>query len=167
MPLPTLSKQAALLICCPWIHFTPGTSILPSQLIRLSSHVTAPRNLSWPLQPGIMFSTSCSQFLCRSFISVFSPPCWQLLWSETVSFHCWILSAKHMIGTLFIYQESSSAVGRWAHSLARGGVSTTSVYSHPQPWHCLQRPQYQPRNQLDACFVEASCLLTYHVLSPL
>lgn len=139
----------------------------PSQLIRLSSHVTSPGNLSRSLQAGLEASTS-SQFLCRYFIGLFLPPCWQLLWSETVSFPCWILSAKHIIGTLFIYWESSSAV-LVGETIAwpRASVSTTAVYSHPQPLHCPQRPHYWPRNQLDSCFVESNCLLTYHVLSPL
>ena len=146
--LPNLlaSSQAA--------HKTEFTCHLPREPLLISP--------AWGRGFYFLFSISM-QILQSVLTSMLTAPV-----IRTVSFHCWILSAKHITGTSFKYRESSSAV-LVGETIAwpRADVTTTSVYSRPQPWHCPQRPSYQPRNQLDACFVESSCLLTYHVLSPL
>lgn len=147
--LPNLlaSSQAA--------HKTEFTCHLPREPLLISP--------AWGRGFYFLFSISVHIFHQSVLSSMLTAPV-----IRTMSFHCWILSAKHIIGTLFIYRESSSAV-LVGETIAwpRAGVTTTLVYSRPQPWHCPQRPSYWPRNQLDACFVEASCLLTYYILSPL
>ena len=146
MPLPILFRQAVLLIWCPWIHFSPGTSM---PLLTLSPQVQKALNALLYLAslPNLLASSQSAhktEFTCHlPWEPLLISPGWVrgfYFFSISVQIFHWsvptsMLTAPvvrdcvfslldsqyqaHNRNFIYILREQFSCVGRWDHSLAQ------------------------------------------------